>query len=151
TTWANSQDWGAIAQSIIDGIVNFSSGSTAVLNALVSMASGAWEAVKLFFESKSPSRLSMRLGKDIVDGLVLGLERWAADAARAGRLMAEEVNAAITDALFNLGDAFGSLGSMAAQRFSNEVLDPIRDRIGYLDDELDAFREIVAREISITP
>lgn len=50
--WATTQDWGAIAQSVVDGVANYLSSSTAVLDAMMSMASGAWDAFVGFITSK---------------------------------------------------------------------------------------------------
>jgi len=72
--WFQSQDWAALGRNIIDGIVRgIKSGAGAVKDALLGMAQNAWDAVKDFFKEGSPSRLAMETGRNVGEGLALGI------------------------------------------------------------------------------
>lgn len=72
--WVAEIDWGAIAQRIIEGMVQRIQSSSAVRDALLAMARGAWEAIRDFFEMQSPSRKAFREAGWITAGLALGID-----------------------------------------------------------------------------
>lgn len=67
-------DWGSIPRNIIAGMVNVIKNSTAVKDALTGMATGAWNAVRDFFQERSPSRLAMKTANNLIAGMVLPIQ-----------------------------------------------------------------------------
>lgn len=77
---------GAWAKNVIDKTLDFAldllnglakgiiDNAWIVVDAIIGLATGAWEGIKNFFIEKSPSRLMMGLGKNIVAGLSIGIE-----------------------------------------------------------------------------
>jgi len=64
--------------NIVYGIRNgIRDGAWAVVDAIQSMASDAWDAVSEAFDSHSPSRLMMQLGVDIDKGLAMGITNFS--------------------------------------------------------------------------
>lgn len=76
-TWQGI-DWGAIGQSIIDGVARgISRGAGWVKEAMLSAARNAWDAVTGFFDAHSPSRRMAGLGQDLMEGMALGIQQRA--------------------------------------------------------------------------
>lgn len=68
-------DWGSIGKSIIDGLVKgLKAAKDLVVNTLKSIATGAIDAFKKFFGINSPSKVFMDFGKNIDQGLAIGLD-----------------------------------------------------------------------------
>jgi len=68
-------DWASIGKSIIDGLVNgLKAAKDLVVNTLTSIAKGALNAFKKFFGIESPSKVFMGLGKNLDEGLAIGLD-----------------------------------------------------------------------------
>lgn len=72
--WLTSSfEW--IGQSMIWGwISGIADRAGDLYNTLIDMAKRAWEAVRSFFESRSPSQLMRRLGQSLPQGAALGVE-----------------------------------------------------------------------------
>lgn len=69
-------DWGAIGRAIIDGIVNaLVNGVNAVVDAAAAVAQGALDAAKGFLGIESPSKAFLEIGKRMMEGWGIGIER----------------------------------------------------------------------------
>ncbi len=67
--------WGDIGKSIIDGLVNgLKAAKDLVVETMKSIAKGAINAFKKFFGISSPSKVYMGFGKNIDEGLAMGLD-----------------------------------------------------------------------------
>lgn len=67
--------WGDIGKSIIDGLVaGLNAAKDLVVNAMKSIAKGAIGAFKKFFGINSPSKVYQGFGKNIDEGLAIGLD-----------------------------------------------------------------------------
>lgn len=72
---AFTQDWGAIGQGIIDGIINGITGAAGQLaTAAQQAASDAYDAVTGFLGMSSPSRLFMDVGLATMEGFAIGVD-----------------------------------------------------------------------------
>lgn len=68
-------DWGSIGKSIIDGLVGgLKAAKDLVVNTLTGIAKGALNAFKKFFGISSPSKVFMGLGKNLDEGLAIGVD-----------------------------------------------------------------------------
>jgi len=68
---------GGLAQSIISGLVEgLANGAGAVIDAIVKLAKDAIAAAWKAFESKSPSKVMIRLARTVSQGIVYGLEKY---------------------------------------------------------------------------
>ena len=74
STWITDTDFKQLGLDILNGIAEGLGDTAIVIEALLEVASGAWDAVTDFFESASPSKKMARLGGWLMDGLGLGIE-----------------------------------------------------------------------------
>jgi len=81
-------DWAGVGEAIIDGIVGgIDSAGDAISDRLTSLAEDAWNAVKDTLGISSPSKVFAEIGRNIVEGLIVGIEQKQSDLDRAmGRL-----------------------------------------------------------------
>lgn len=149
-TWSENIDWGQVAQDIIDGIVNVLQTTTAVRDAIVGMAQGAWDALVEFWETRSPSRRTMELAHNIVDGLVEGVQARTASAVatmtdfgqQLGDALAEAVTAgaenaqAIMTGLLDTAGQLGSIGSVFGNIFKARTVDPLERQVKGLENQI---------------
>jgi TP901 family phage tail tape measure protein len=90
-------DWAATGQAIIDGIKNgIANGANLIKDAALSAARSAFDAVKGFFGIESPSKLMAGLGRNMMQGMALGIaggaELPALAAVNAGAGVASSVD-----------------------------------------------------------
>jgi phage-related protein len=72
--WFHETDWKQVGIDLVRGIANgISAGVSWVISAVRGVARAAWDAIRSFFDAKSPSRLMATLGEDISRGLGLGI------------------------------------------------------------------------------
>ena len=77
-------DWKGIGKSIIDGVVSgISANAGKIVSKLKGIMGGAWDSITNFWQKDSPSKLTMGLGKDIMEGLVIGLGSMSAEVKRS--------------------------------------------------------------------
>lgn len=81
--WQTFRDWGneaiekikEIGGEIISGLwEGIKGGATKAKDTLVAVGKGAWDGIKDFFKVRSPSRVAMDLGNDIMAGMSEGFE-----------------------------------------------------------------------------
>jgi phage-related protein len=84
-----------IISGILRGLGNLGS---AILNKLKTAVSNAWDSVLSFFGIHSPSTLAAEAGRNIVAGLVQGIDRSADTAVRSAAAMAAAVGNELTGA-----------------------------------------------------
>jgi tape measure domain-containing protein len=95
----------AIIDGVIAGVTGFGGG---VKDALLSMARNAWDAVKNFFKSDSPSKLAEELGKWIDVGLGIGVDKHADEVASSMEDMGVSAVSAFQKTMSRLVDAVDS-------------------------------------------
>jgi len=94
-------DWIGVGVDIVNGMIEgIGSMAQAFWDGLVNMAKDAWQGIKDFFSIHSPSRL-MRdsIGKQIVRGMIVGIEDETSSAVQASTNMAKRTHAAAVSAL----------------------------------------------------
>lgn len=68
-------DWKAVGKSIIQGLIDGAASLMQnLINTVVGIAKAAWEAAKGFLKSSSPSKRFMELGRNTMEGFILGLQ-----------------------------------------------------------------------------
>lgn len=97
------QKWYSIGRDSGEGIIR---GWNAVnfIKAFVNKVKGAYNAVKEWIQSHSPSRRFMALGRDTALGFAQGLLNDSGMIVKNARAMAQKVAAAIRDGIVNLGE-----------------------------------------------
>lgn len=96
--------WGKdIVQGIIDGVKQMASG---LKDTVTNMASDAANAVKGFFQIRSPSRLMMGYGQNIAEGLAIGIGQGAGGPVSAMQDMASGMSGVFKSMLLE-GRSFG--------------------------------------------
>jgi tape measure domain-containing protein len=102
-------DWVSLGKSFVEGVARgIKNNAIKVKNALLNMAKEAWRRVKEFFGAKSPSRLMMGLGEDIIAGLtkgILGMSNMPAIALGATAAQATQTAANVVAAAPVVGGA----------------------------------------------
>ena len=69
-------DWLKLGKDIVQGIANgIKSSARLIRDAALRAAKAAWEAVKGFFGITSPSKLMMKMGVNVTEGLAIGIEK----------------------------------------------------------------------------
>lgn len=91
--------WWNVGSDIVAGIRDGITGSWDIGSVLENLARSAWERVKNFFQSKSPSRLMMWLGRTLPQGLAVGIKRDAPQAISEAVRMARSTGEAAREAL----------------------------------------------------
>jgi len=96
--------WGS---NIIQGIVNgITSKLTEAKNAALRVAGNIKDAITNFFDIKSPSEVTKRLGEYIAEGLAKGIEGKTSDAEKAAQKLAQVVQSAISKVLSDIDKTF---------------------------------------------
>lgn len=110
-------EWGKdIVRGIIDGVKQMASG---LKDTVTQMASDAANAVKGFFQIRSPSRLMMGYGRNIADGLAIGIGQGAIGPVAAMQDMASGLSGVFKGMLLE-GKSFGDqMRSMLSGLFDN--------------------------------
>ncbi|MCB0654460.1 MAG: hypothetical protein KDC85_24485, partial [Saprospiraceae bacterium] len=119
-------DWKAVGTAIIQGIANgISAGAGAIAEAARAAAQAALDAAKAFLGIESPSKAFTEIGKNIGDGLVIGIQS------------TEDAVGSAVERLFQVGGSLSSIaGGFAGQMKSGLMADLeslIDDRTGRLD------------------
>ncbi len=80
---AGNVDWGQVGSEVADGVAQgIRDRASTVIGAVQEMSEGAWQALRDFWDSRSPSERTKRLGFDIDEGLAIPLRgRTKAEAA----------------------------------------------------------------------
>lgn len=118
-------DWKAVGTAIIQGIANgISAGAGAIADAAKAAAQAALDAAKAFLGIQSPSKVFTEIGKNIGDGLVIGIQS------------TESAVGSAVERLFQVGSGLsGIAGGFAGQMKSGLMADLeslIDDRTGRL-------------------
>jgi len=104
TIAAMAISWGG---DIISGLVNgITSKLQAAKNAALSVARNIKDAITNFFDIKSPSEVTKRLGEYIAEGLAKGIEGKTSDAEKAAQKLAQAVQSAISKVLSDIDKTF---------------------------------------------
>lgn len=105
--WFAQQDWGAIAQGIVDGIISgLETGGAALNQALQDMAANALEAAKAFLGIQSPSKLfAAQVGEQISAGMAEGILDGASDVIDAAAQTAGAASSAASIAVGGMAGA----------------------------------------------
>lgn len=112
-----SIDLKQIGKDIIQGLINGIKGMAgAAVDAAKDVARGIGDSVKGFFGISSPSKLMMQFGKDIGEGLALGMESEARNVMRAATELSD---AALVD-----------VGSISAVQIEGVTGNVVSDAIG---------------------
>jgi hypothetical protein len=112
--WFTAQDWGALGQAIIDGIVAaVSAGGAALGQAAAGAAQGAIGAAKAALGIASPSKVFYEIGENVVKGFV--------NAIHANHSEPKEA----IEEMFNVAGTFASVGSTMAKRLKDNVFPAI--------------------------
>jgi hypothetical protein len=89
--------------------------ATAVANAAAALVSGAIASANAEAQTGSPSKLFAALGRDLADGVTMGLEQGASDVADAAAALVDGGAAATAERLSvdvrRFGDGGGAVGS----------------------------------------
>lgn len=92
---------------MITGLVNSISGAIdKVKNALLNVAKSAWDGFKSFFGIKSPSRLMAYGGKQVIAGLVKGINDNSSDVTKATDSMLDDAYDSLSQAMKDMSEAF---------------------------------------------
>lgn len=120
-----------LAWAIINGMTGgLADGAINVVNAITGMASRAWEAAKSFFESKSPSKLFMRLGRWNAEGLAIGIDKFGYKAADATENMGKK-------SIDAMRKSISDLSSMVDEELNADpTIRPVLDMSGIQDSDL---------------
>lgn len=119
--WFAAQDWGAIAQGIVDGIISgLETGGAALNQALQDMAANALEAAKAFLGIQSPSKLfAAQVGEQISAGMAEGILDGASDVIDAA---AQTAGAASSAASIAVGGMAGASAAPPVAGFARGAL-----------------------------
>ena len=111
-------DWLKLGKDIIQGLIDgIGSMAGALWNAAKKVAKNAYDAIKDFFDIRSPSRKMRKMvGPHISSGLALGIEDDADKVEKAMRAMAQKG----FDAVMNVPNYLGSMLNIPSTAFSND-------------------------------
>lgn len=105
----------SIAVSIISGLVGgITAGAQRVASAAAAIVTGALEAARNAITSRSPSVKFMELGRDAIEGLIIGMEGKSDEAAATSAVIASTL---ATTFATTLGGYQSTLATMAGQLF----------------------------------
>jgi len=136
---SGGREIGAAMKTGLEG--GFSGAITNLSNMARSAVAGAIAAGHAAAESNSPSRKTMRLGKDLGDGLVIGLDRTRPAASKAGRDLVESILGGLTSGSDGVEKALSRIqtliertvklkDSKAEAAREREILKSLKDRYG---------------------
>lgn len=98
-------DWSALGKDVIDGIsAGVKSGAMQLARETVRAAMGALHATEEALGIKSPSKEFMKVGKYSIEGIVLGLTKFAGRVYNAGTDVGETAKEALRTALSNVAE-----------------------------------------------
>jgi TP901 family phage tail tape measure protein len=135
-----------IITGLKDGILE---AGGAVIEAITGVVEDAISWAKQLLGIASPSKEFEEIGIDVIAGMVMGIIRSRGEIEGA-------MDAAIGPIL-QIGEKFGSFGGAMADRFKKDVLDPMKDNLDGLEDEvknrenkLTSFQEKWAEQMGMT-
>lgn len=140
-------DWVGVGKAIIDGILSgINSAGDAISDKLTSLAEDAWDAVKDTLGISSPSRVFAEIGRNIVEGLIVGIDQKLGDLDRAmSRLAGTLVNADFASGSFSTAIAGFKEYASAISDLVDLGVDGglLNDFLGSQGKELDARQKIL--------
>jgi tape measure domain-containing protein len=102
-------DWSGLGKNIMDGIsAGIYSGAKSLEDALVSVSKGGYEATENALGIASPSKEFMKIGKYSIEGVVLGLTKFAGQVYKAGTHVGNVAKDALRNAMSNIADVVNS-------------------------------------------
>ena len=121
--WASdTENWRALGQAVIDGIVAGWKFTATVRKAIHDFFRGAIQAVKDELGIASPSKVMMEIGKDTIQGFIDGIKGMVAQAAEIGRNIVDSVKGGIESKI-------GELAAKAAE-MARRAIDAAKAALG---------------------
>lgn len=130
-----ASDFASLGSDMLSGLsTGISSGVKGAVDKAKGAAADVYQAVKDYFQIRSPSRVMQGLGIEVSAGLAVGIEGAGDQAVQAaaavsmrisdefGR-MADDINSALTNSFANLD--FSNLGSSLIGIFKQQVIQPL--------------------------
>lgn len=106
--WFAKQDWGQIGRDILNGIAHgIQAAADAVTHAAIAAARAALDAVRGFLGIRSPSAVFADIGRQLMSGMAIGIERGMAQPVFA----AQQASAAVTQAVYLGGVSISVAGA----------------------------------------
>lgn len=125
-------EWGKnLVQGFVDGIT---SRVGAVWDAAVNMAKAANEAVRKTLDSHSPSKVMMAIGKDICDGLAVGIKENTPVVVDAMKKLSDDLTAA-----YDVGDIKAYAGLLNTDQ--SQMAQDLKGRQSLIDTYYDIWQE----------
>lgn len=122
-------DWQGLGSDIIDGIMRgLRENGSAIVDYIVGLGSQALDKVKSFFGISSPSRVMAEVGKDIIEGWLIGMQSREHELLRAMQSIADglakiagRAGANAIDIYASALGGFASLGGGLAERLNDSL------------------------------
>lgn len=142
-------DWAQVGKDVVNGIISgLKSMVSAVGDAAYSIAKAIYDVIVGFFSSKSPSRLMMGVGKDVVMGMSLGMSDMASTAASVAEDIASSVAGSLQpEAMGAINESVAYSGTAAAPSLEGQAAPDVSAALERLMDLLDRMPESMARAV----